>query len=151
MTQSLQDLITIIRSVSLVIIVESSMSRSSLQHIPFLISTCVHTRLGDNFYVVNDKNYCVQHREASLQHCSVCQQVISEGGLLINNAFYHLDCFKCSKCQQILDGTYYSTDSGFLCKHDFMVCDKDTGPLSFSSVTVSGESCQVCSLSAAHQ
>jgi len=83
---------------------------------------CHHcgVRLGDNFYCVNSKNYCIDHKEASLQKCSECQSGISEGGLLINDQYFHLDCFKCYKCFSILDGTYYTTDNGYLCKTDYM-------------------------------
>ena len=81
--------------------------------------------MGDNFYSVNGKNFCVQHKDVSLQHCSVCQDLISDGGLLISDQYYHLHCFTCTSCHQVLDGTYYTTDQGFLCKQCYMVRMKE--------------------------
>jgi len=84
--------------------------------------SCEHCNvsLGDNFYSVNGKNFCVQHKDVSLQHCSVCQDLISDGGLLISDQYYHLHCFTCTSCHQVLDGTYYTTDQGFLCKQCYL-------------------------------
>ena len=35
---------------------------------------------------------------------------------------YHLDCFRCSKCQVVLDNNYYvGQDGKFVCPTDYLV------------------------------
>merc|ERR1711953_1232595 len=58
--------------------------------------TCAHCNqaLADNFYCVDNKNYCPQHKESSLNKCSECQTSMTEGGLLVEDKQYPLHCFR---------------------------------------------------------
>jgi len=85
--------------------------------------TCEHCgqALGDNFYSVDNKNYCQTHKEAALDKCSSCEESITEGGLQVEDKRFHLHCFQCSECRVVLDGNYYISPSGdFVCPADYM-------------------------------
>ena len=54
--------------------------------------------------------------QVPLKLCFECETGITDDGLLITDVYYHLDCFKCYKCSTILDGTYFTTQHGHMCR-----------------------------------
>ena len=81
----------------------------------------IRFRLNDFFYHINSKNYCEDHKDVSLKHCNVCLKGISDEGLQIGDKYFHMDCFKCATCNDILREIYYTTSTGYLCKDDYLV------------------------------
>ena len=54
--------------------------------------------------------------QVPLKLCFECETGITDDGLLIHDVYYHLDCFKCYKCSTVLDGTYFTTQHGHMCR-----------------------------------
>jgi len=84
--------------------------------------TCTHChqRLGDQFFVVADKNYCPLHQTVALDSCTRCDQPIKEGSVLVNKKPYHPECFLCEMCNQIIGGKFFTQKDGtFLCEQDY--------------------------------
>jgi len=83
---------------------------------------CVHCkeRLGEQFFVVGDKNYCPRHQTVALENCTSCEQPIKEGSVLVNKKPYHPHCFTCVQCLHVIDGKFFTQKDGtFVCEQDY--------------------------------
>lgn len=84
--------------------------------------TCDHcgSSLTGKFYQVGDQKYCEADQEVGLDRCSVCEDYLRSGSVMVGGASYHSHCFTCSACGVPIMDKFYTTDEGrWLCEEDY--------------------------------
>lgn len=73
----------------------------------FLCSICNTSLSTDGYFQKNNSYFCIADYQKMFGHkCSTCFEYIEGEMVLIMDKSYHVECFNCSKCKQILqDGS----------------------------------------------
>eukprot|EP00090_Calanus_glacialis_P010350 TRINITY_DN18737_c0_g1_i1.p1 TRINITY_DN18737_c0_g1~~TRINITY_DN18737_c0_g1_i1.p1 ORF type:complete len:383 (-),score=90.96 TRINITY_DN18737_c0_g1_i1:399-1547(-) len=87
-------------------------------------------KLGQKFFVKNEKACCAACYKDAKEGCAECGEKISEDHISCNNLVFHMRCMKCQVCGEQIRGEKYFTYK------DRPICEKD-----FRGV---GHVCSVC-------
>lgn len=86
----------------------------------FVCATCQEPFQTAEFYVHDDKPYCKRHyHKMNGSLCGSCRDGI-EGQYLEDESTskYHVQCFRCGDCQNVLRDGYYEVDGKAYCERD---------------------------------
>lgn len=92
----------------------------------FLCSVCNKSLSTDGYFLKNNLYFCIADYQKRFGHkCSTCTKYIEGEMVLIMDKSYHVDCFNCSNCKQILqDGSrIINVGDEILCEN-CIVCDE---------------------------
>lgn len=94
----------------------------------FSCHACGRSLKNKSFYKINNKIYCEEDYFYSgfldnIQKCFACSHGITEKILYAVGKTYHPNCFRCTSCNQCLDGLPFTLDSKnrVYCIEDFFI------------------------------
>jgi len=87
----------------------------------FVCADCKNPLGTAKYYIIGGKNYCEQCRYKYLEKCTKCDKVIENETVRPKGSGkpYHTDCFCCVKCEQPLQGKYFTNETGMICENCF--------------------------------
>lgn len=92
----------------------------------FLCSVCNKSLSTDGYFFKNNLYFCIADYQKRFGHkCSTCTKYIEGEMVLIMDKSYHVECFNCSNCKQLLqDGSrIINVGEEILCEN-CIVCDE---------------------------
>lgn len=92
----------------------------------FLCSVCNKSLSTDGYFHKNNLYFCIADYQKRFGHkCSTCTKYIEGEMVLIMDKSYHVECFNCSNCKQILqDGSrIINVGEEILCEN-CIICDE---------------------------
>lgn len=88
----------------------------------FVCCECKEPLGTSTYYIFDGKNYCAKDREALLEKCHKCGEMI-DGDLIRPDGqkgdAYHPNCFRCSDCRREIRGRFYEQDGKIICEEDY--------------------------------
>lgn len=92
----------------------------------FLCSVCNKSLSTDGYFIKNNLYFCIADYQKRFGHkCSTCSKYIEGEMVLIMDKSYHVECFNCSNCKQILqDGSRIINVGEELLCENCIVCDE---------------------------